>query len=53
MKKFDSIKTSKLKKQGHSCSITQEIIEIYRYSSFFECFMKTNFMKELQEYLQE
>ena len=39
MKKFDSVKTPKLKKQDHSCSITQEVIEIYRYFSFFEYFI--------------
>ena len=39
MKKFDNIKTSKLKKQGFLYSITQEIIEIYQYSSFFEYFI--------------
>ena len=39
MKKFGSVKAPKLKKQDRSRSITQEAIEIYRYSSFFECFI--------------
>ena len=39
MKKFGSVKAPKLKKQGRPRSITQEAIEVYRYSSFFECFV--------------
>ena len=53
LKNFGNVKTPKFKKQDHSYSITQDIIEVYLYSLFFEYLINTNFMKGLQEYLQE
>ena len=42
IKKFGSIKASKLKKQDYSYFITQEIIEIYQYSLSFEYLININ-----------
>jgi len=53
LKNFGNVKAPKLKKQGRPCTITQEAIEVYQYPLFFECLIKTNFMKGLREYLQE
>ena len=47
LKNFGSVKVPKLKKQDRPHIITQDAIEVYQYLLFFECLIKTNFVKKL------